>query len=66
LLIHVGTREILLDDSTRFAQKAQKAGVDVTLEISDGMIHVWHFFAGILPEGQRAIDRIGEWVKERA
>ena len=27
------------------------------------MIHIWHFFAAILTEGQQAIDRIGEWVR---
>jgi hypothetical protein len=29
------------------------------------MIHVWHFFAAMLPEGQHAINRIGQWAKER-
>jgi len=30
------------------------------------MIHVWHMFASILPEGQQAIDRIGQFVREKA
>jgi len=51
LLIHVGTAEILHDDSTRFAQRAKEAGVDVTLEIFDDMIHVFHLFAAWAPEG---------------
>jgi acetyl esterase/lipase len=33
LLLQVGTREILLPDSMRFAEKAQAADVDVALEI---------------------------------
>ncbi len=61
-LIHVGDAEILLDDSTRIADRAKAAGVDVTLEVWPEMIHVWHVFAKILPEGQQAIDRIGEFV----
>ena len=65
MLIHVGTAEILLDDSTRFAERARAAGVDVTLEIWDGMIHVWHAFAPGLAEGVRAIARIGEYVRPR-
>jgi len=65
LLIQVGSAEVLLDDSTRLAERAQAAGVDVTLEVWDGMIHVWHAFAMMLPEGQQAIDRIGAWVQER-
>ncbi|MGO9605752.1 MAG: alpha/beta hydrolase [Candidatus Binataceae bacterium] len=63
LLIHVGDAEILLDDSTRIAERAKAAGVDVTLEVWPEMVHVWHVFAKILPEGQQAIDRIGEFVR---
>ena len=62
LLIHVGDAEILLDDSTRIAERAKAAGVDVTLEVWPEMIHVWHVFAKLLPEGQQAIDRIGEFA----
>ncbi len=62
ILIQVGTSEVLLDDSTRLADKARKAGVDVVLEPWEDMIHVWHLFASMLPEGQQAIDRIGEFV----
>lgn len=64
LLIQVGTAETLLDDSTRLAERAKEAGVDVTLEPWDDMIHVWHSFAPMLPEGQQAIDRIGEFVRK--
>ena len=64
LLIQVGTAEVLLDDSTRLAERAKSAGVDVTLEPWEDMIHVWHTFAPMLPEGQQAIDRIGEFVRE--
>ena len=65
MLVQVGTAEVLLDDSTRFAERAKAAGVGVTLEVWDEMIHVWHVYAEMLPEAQRAIDRIGEWVRER-
>jgi monoterpene epsilon-lactone hydrolase len=64
LLIQVGSEEALLDDSTRLAERAKSAGVDVALEVWDGMIHIWHFFAAMLPEGQQAIDRIGEFVRK--
>jgi acetyl esterase/lipase len=64
LLIQVGTDEILLSDSTRLAERAQAAGVDVILEVWEGMLHVWQFAASILPEGQQAIDRIGEFIDQ--
>jgi len=65
LLVQVGTSEVLLSDSTRLAEQARAAGVDVTLEEWEEMIHVWHFFAFILPEAQQAIERIGEFVKAK-
>ncbi|MBJ20942.1 MAG: alpha/beta hydrolase [bacterium] len=65
LLIHVGTAEVLLDDSRRFHAAASKAGVDSILEEWDEMIHVWHTFSAMLPEAQQAVDRIGAFVKER-
>ena len=63
LLIQVGTWETLLDDSTRLAERARAAGVQVELEEWEEMIHIWPIFAPILAEGQQAIDRIGEFVR---
>lgn len=61
LLIHVGTEDILLDDATRFADRAKAHGTAADLEIWDGMIHVWHYYAEWIPEGRDAIRRIGEF-----
>jgi monoterpene epsilon-lactone hydrolase len=65
LLIQVGTAETLLDDASRLAERAKKAGVTVTYEPWENMIHVWHLFAPMLDEGQQAIQRIGEFVQQR-
>ena len=65
LFIQVGTAETLLDDSTRLAERARKAGVEVRLEPWKDMIHVFQAFAAILPEGQQAIERIGAFVRAR-
>lgn len=64
LLIQVGDAETLLDDSTRLAEKAKKAGVKVELEVWPEMPHVWHLFAPFLPEGQQAIEKIGKYVRQ--
>lgn len=64
-LIQVGSHETLLDDSTRLFERAKEAGVDVLLEKGEGLFHVWHAFAPMLPEGQQAIDRLGEYILER-
>lgn len=65
LLIHVGGAEILLDDSTRTARSAADAGVDVTFKLEPEMIHVWHFFAGVIPEGAAALQEVGDYIKSR-
>lgn len=66
LFIHVGTAETLLDDATRLAERAKAAGVDVTIEVWEEMIHVWHLFAAMLPEGQQAIEGVGAYIRQRA
>ena len=63
-LIQVGAHETLLDDSTRLHARAKAAGVDALLEKGEELFHVWHAFAPMLPEGQEAVDRIGEYVLE--
>ena len=62
LLVQVGTAETLLDDATRLADHAKAAGVQVTLESWEDMIHIWHRFGSKLSEAQQAINRIGEYV----
>ncbi len=62
LLIQVGDAETLLDDATRVAQRAKRDGVKVELEVWPDMFHVWHAFAKILPEGQQAINKLGQFI----
>jgi monoterpene epsilon-lactone hydrolase len=62
ILIQVGSDELILSDATQFAEKAQAAGVDVTLEVWEGMQHEWHFAAQYMPEARQAIERIGKFV----
>jgi monoterpene epsilon-lactone hydrolase len=64
LFIQVGEHEILRSDSQRLAQNAHQAGVDATLEVWQGMWHLWHLSAGYMPESQRAIDKIGTFIKQ--
>ena len=54
MLIQVGDHEILISDAVRLAEKARQAG----------MWHLWHAFAGLIPESQKAIDIIGAIVNK--
>jgi acetyl esterase/lipase len=64
VLIQVGSDELILSDATCLAERAQDAGVDVILEIWEGMQHEWHFTTKYLPEARQAIDRIGEYIED--
>lgn len=64
ILIQAGDHEILLSDALRLAERARTCGVETELEVWDGMWHVWHFFAGYVPEAREAIDRVGAFLRE--
>jgi monoterpene epsilon-lactone hydrolase len=56
LLIHVGTRESLLDDSRRFVARAKASGVVVDYTEYPGVVHMWVVMAPELPESRQAFD----------
>jgi acetyl esterase/lipase len=64
LLIHVGSDEMLLDDSTRIAEKAKSAEVDVTIKIYDQMWHAWHLNVRLMPEAKNAIKELGSFIRK--
>ncbi|HMM88064.1 alpha/beta hydrolase [Bradyrhizobium sp.] len=61
LLIQVGDRETVRDDSVMLADKARAAGVEVDLQVWDGMIHVFQMFTEI-PEAHQAIASIAGFL----
>jgi acetyl esterase/lipase len=64
-IVHVGTDELLLDDSTRLAQRAREAGCDVTIEVWPGMQHVFQIAAGNVPEADSSVATLGAWLAAR-
>ena len=64
-LIQVGTEEVLLDDSTRLTKKMKAAGVLVEMEIWEGMMHVFQWMAGLIPEANDSIKQIGAFINRQ-
>jgi monoterpene epsilon-lactone hydrolase len=64
LLIQVGTADLLLSDSERLATAATHAGVDVTLQIGEGLPHVYQLLLGT-PEAAQATEQIGKFLRAR-
>jgi len=61
LLIQVGEHEMLRDDSVCVAAKARADGVDVTLEVWPGMVHVFQVRG--LPESRQAVAHIADFMR---
>ena len=64
-LLQVGEREILLDDSLRWADRAWAAGVEVELQRFPGMWHDFQIQAGLFEDSARAVGDIGAFLRRR-
>jgi acetyl esterase/lipase len=60
LIIQAGSHEVLLDDAVRLAGQAVAADVEVTLEITPGVPHVFQAYSPMLDEAAAALDRAGQ------
>ena len=56
ILVQIGENELMLSDAMRLANHLADNRVRVNLEVWPGMFHAWHFYAGILAEGQQALE----------
>jgi epsilon-lactone hydrolase len=62
LIIQAGSHEVLLDDAVRLAGQAAIGDVEVTLDITPGVPHVFQAYHAILDEGAAALDRAGQFL----
>jgi epsilon-lactone hydrolase len=64
LLVQATPTEMLYDECKALVEKAKEAGVDVTFQVWDGMVHTWQLVGlGVWPEAQEAIDKASEWAQ---
>ncbi len=66
LFIQVGTAEILYDDSSRLAERATAAGVEVEFRAYEDMFHVFQIMVLTVPESRQAVDEIGGFIQRVA
>ncbi len=64
VLIQVGSDELILDDSTRLADRCREAGLDVNLHQYEGMWHDFQLHAGALDTADRALDEIAAFIAD--
>jgi monoterpene epsilon-lactone hydrolase len=60
--VQVGTAELLLDDSLRFAQKAKADGAPVTMDVYEGYFHVFQSFFMVLRTARKANKKLAEFI----
>jgi len=63
LVIQAGSREVLLDDAVRLAQRAAADDVAVMLDITPGVPHVFQAYHAVLEEGSAALGRAAQLLR---
>jgi epsilon-lactone hydrolase len=63
--LHVGDDEVLLDDARRFARRAEAAGVDVRLDVWEGMLHGFPTALDMFEASRTALDEVATFLIER-
>ena len=61
MLVHVGSYEVLLDDSRRLVDRAQRAGTAATIETWPVVPHVWQLFP--LPEAEQSMRKAADFLR---
>jgi epsilon-lactone hydrolase len=61
MIVHVGGDEVLLDDSTRLAERARAAGVRVELKIWPVVPHVWQIVP-TMPEARQSLKEVSTFL----
>jgi acetyl esterase/lipase len=63
-LIHVSGSEVLLHDARLAARRLAAAGVPTEIRVWPGQMHVFQLCAPLVPEAERSLRQIGEYIRE--
>jgi acetyl esterase/lipase len=64
IMVHGGSFEMLKDDASRLGDRAADAGTNVSVEIYDGMQHVFQANPYV-PEARVSLQRLGQFIRQR-
>lgn len=63
LFLTAATNEVLFNDTTRLAERANAAGLNITLKLVDDSVHIFPVLA-FLPEARATMDEFAVWAKQ--
>ena len=64
IMVHAGSFELLRDDASRIGDRAAEANVPVSVEIYDGMQHVFQASPSV-PQARVSLARLGQFIRTR-
>jgi len=64
IMVHAGSAEVLRDDASRIGDRAAEANVPISVEIYDGMQHVFQASSSV-PEARVSLGRLGQFIRSR-
>ena len=64
MLIEVGERELLRDDSIRLARRALAHNVKATINLWPGVFHAWQMAYAFLPEGRQSLEQAAAFLHQ--
>ena len=64
-LVHVGSWELLRDDSITVVERINAVGGKAELKVWDGMCHSWQLWAPMLDEGMASIEEAGAFLRNQ-
>lgn len=62
ILLHVSDNEVLLDDSTRLAERAREHGVAMEFKVWVDQPHTWQLFHRLIPEGRQSLQEASDFL----
>jgi acetyl esterase/lipase len=62
VLIHVGSNEVLLDDSVTVAERIEQTGSPVELKVWQEKVHCWQLYGPMLEESMQSMVEIAQFV----
>ncbi len=64
IMVHAGSLELLRDDASRLGELAAEANIPVSVEVYDGMHHVFQG-SPFAPEAKVSLARFGQFIRSR-